>query len=196
MWKKAFVALLSFNLLIVVGLTLWWGSLPKTAIVQRQVNRVASQNHTATVQLAVGEDAVNSYLEYAVSEQKDVQRVLSYARVHFADNWDVQVGIKLADRVIPCDIQMEPTANNGNLALHVTQANMGEIPVPVSALFFVFNRLPWPNWISVDSNQHILNLLFSNRPQEPYGVQVMNYSSTTKLVTLRVSIVPKSLLSN
>jgi uncharacterized protein YpmS len=196
MWKKAFVALLSLNLLILVGFTLWWGSLPKAAGVEEKVNQLAGQTKPATVQLAVGEDAVNSYLEYAVSEQKDVQRVLAYARVHFDTNWEVQVGLKLADRVVPCDIIMAPKTSGGNLTLQVLQANMGDLPVPTSALFFVFQHLPWPSWITVDSEQNELNLLFTNRPQQPYGIQIVGYSTATKLVTLRITIVPKSLLSH
>lgn len=194
MWKKAFVALLSINLMIIVGFTLWWGSLPRASNVDQKVAKLASQDKTATVQLAVGEDAINAYLEYAVGEQKDVGRVLSYARVHFDTDWDVQVGIKLSDRVIPCDIVMSPTVNNGDLYLQVKSATMGEIPVPPSALFFVLRHAPWPSWITVDPDHSTLNLLFTKRPQNPYGIEILDYSQQTKLVTLRITIVPKSLL--
>jgi uncharacterized protein YpmS len=195
MWKKAFVALLSLNLLVLVGFTMWWGMLPKADTVQQKVDKLASQDKTATIQLAIGEDAINTYLEYAISEQKDIQGVLSYVRVHFDADWQLQVGIKLSNRVVPCDIVMAPRVQNGNLYLQVKSASMGEIPVPPSALFFVFKHLPWPNWITVDPDTYTINLLFTQRPQQPYGIEILDYSTSTKLVTLRVSIVPKSLLN-
>jgi uncharacterized protein YpmS len=195
MWKKAFVALLSLNLLVLVGFTMWWSMLPKANTVQQKVDKLASQDKTASVQLAIGEDAINTYLEYAISEQKDIQGVLSYVRVHFDADWQLQVGIKLYDRVVPFDIVMSPKVQDGNLYLQVKSASMGQLPVPPSALFFVFKHLPWPNWITVDSDNYTINLLFTERPQQPYGIEILDYSTSTKLVTLRVSIVPKSLLN-
>ncbi len=194
MWKKAFVTLLSLNLLVLVGFTLWWGSLPKADTVQQKVDKLSSQDKAATVQLAVGEDAINTYLEYAIAEQKDVQGVLSYVRVHFDTDWQLQVGIKLANRVVDWDMVMSPQVQNGNLSLQFRSATMGQLPVPPSALFFIFKHLPWPNWITVDPDNYIIHLNFTERPQNPYGIEILDYSSSTKLVTLRVTIVPRSLL--
>lgn len=194
MWKKAFVALLSLNLLVLVSLTLWWGSLPKASRVQSQVQSASDAGKTATVQLAVGEDAINAYLEYALSDQQDLQKVLSYARVKFVENWEIQFGIKLSGRVVPSDVVFAPTIQGGNLILSVKSATVGELPIPTSGLFFIFKKLPWPSWITVDATQDTLHLNFTDRPQHPYGIQVLGYSPDTKLLTLRVTIVPKSLL--
>jgi uncharacterized protein YpmS len=196
MWRKAFIALLSLNLLIIVIFTLWWGSLPKASQVQPKVNNVAQDDKTATIQLAIGEDAINAYLEYALSDQQDMQKVLSYARVKFDTTWDLQVGIKLSNRVVPSDIQIQPTIQDGNLHLKVLSATMGELPIPISGLFFVFNKLPWPSWITVDPDQDTLHVNFTARPQHPYGIQILDYSQTTKLLTLRITILPKTLLQH
>ncbi|MCL6452001.1 MAG: DUF2140 family protein [Alicyclobacillus sp.] len=195
MWKKAFVVLLSLNLFVVVGGALWWGTLPKASSVQPPQAAVMSNDKPATIQLSVGQDAINSYLEYALSEQADVSQVVSYANVQFADTWTVQIGLKLKDRVIPCNIVFTPTVANGNLILHVESATTGDLPVPLGALFFVMSHLPWPAWIAVDGANHDLHLNFTERPQQPYGVRILGYSAATREVSLQVSILPKSLLS-
>lgn len=193
MWRKAFVALLSINVLIVVSIMIWLGSLPDRAQKAILSNPPVSGSGQATVQLLVGDAAVNTYLQYAVDEQQELSRVLSYMRVAFGDDWDVQVGVKLADKVIPCDIHFLPIVENGDLHMKIVSATMGAIHVPVGLLAMAFTRLPWPNWITVDSRTAQLNINFTARPQHPYGVQVSDYSPQSHLLTLLVSIAPKSL---
>ncbi|SFU91749.1 DUF2140 family protein [Alicyclobacillus macrosporangiidus] len=196
MWKRAFIALLSVNLAVLALLGLWWGSLPKAGSVPAPVP--AAGEKAATFQLALDQDAINTYLEYAVSEQPDLKAVLAYARVQFDDRWRVQLGFKLQDRVVPADVVFTPSISGGDVTLHMESATVGalpSIPVPESALFFVFKHLPWPNWIGVDAEHADLQLHLSQRPQRPYGVQVIGYDPAQKLLTLRVSILPKSLLS-
>ncbi|OFW78022.1 MAG: hypothetical protein A2201_05335 [Alicyclobacillus sp. RIFOXYA1_FULL_53_8] len=195
MWKKAFILLLSFNLLLVVGFTVWWGSLPKAS--QTSSNLPSSgvtSGQPANVQVAIGSQAINSYLQYALTEQKDVQKVLSDARVDFSDQWNVQLGIKLTDRIVPFTIVFNPQVQNGNLLLQVQSATMGEIPIPTAALMFVFRHLPWPNWITTDAANNTLALNFTQRAQNPYGIYIQSYSPVSKLLTLQITILPKALL--
>ncbi|QQE79498.1 DUF2140 family protein [Alicyclobacillus sp. SO9] len=194
MWKKAFILLLAINLLIVVGITSWWATLPSPQSKKGQTPPTPVTK-TANVQISVGQDAINSYLEYALSNQKDVKNVLAYARVNFNQNWDVQLGAKLANKVIPLNVVFIPTVLNGNLQLHMKSADLGQVPVPTAYLFLVLRHLPWPNWITVDALHSTLNLNFTKRPQKPYGVRILKYDQKTKMLTLQVSIVPKSLLS-
>lgn len=196
MWKKAFIILLSLNLFVIVGGTMWWGSLPKTSAVSSPTETVQKSDKPATIQLSLGADAINSYLEYALSEQADVQRVLAYGSVAFSDTWQVQVGLKLKDRVVPCTFVFTPQVDNGNLVLHVESATMGDIPAPLGALFFVMLHVSWPSWIVVDATNHNIHVNFTERPQLPYGVRVLSYSPTTKQISMQVTIVPKSLLQS
>lgn len=196
MWKKAFVLLLSFNLLLVVGFTVWWGTLPKAspgAVVNPPASSTSGK--PATIQVSLGSDAINSYLQYALTEQKDVQKVLSDAQINFGNNWNVQLGVKLVNKVVPFAITFAPQASQGNLLLQVQSATMGQIPIPPAALMFVFRHLPWPNWIAVDDAHNTLALNFSERPQNPYGIYIQNYSAQSKLLTLQISIQPKTLLT-
>lgn len=195
MWKKAFVVLLSFNLLIVVGFTVWWGTLPKigqgTGVTPPSSSVTAK---AATIQLSVGSNAINSYLDYALSQQADVQKVLASAQVSFGNTWNVQLGIKLSNRVVPFAITFAPQVARGNLLLQVQSATMGQIPIPTAALMFVFRHLPWPNWIGVDEAHNVLALNFTERPQNPYGVYITDYSAQSRLLTLQITIQPKALL--
>jgi uncharacterized protein YpmS len=195
MWKKAFIVLLSLNLFIIVLFTLWFGSLPKAARVDSGQGTNYPADQLAPVQLSVGEKAINAYLEYAIAEQPDVKRVLSYANVKFDDKWRIQLGIKLADRVVAFDTVISPSIHNGNLGLHIESANMGEVPLPVNALLFLFRNLPWPHWIHIQPEENMLSLNFSERPQKPYGVRVLSYSPVTKMLTVLITIVPRSVLN-
>ncbi|MBX5435728.1 MAG: DUF2140 family protein [Alicyclobacillaceae bacterium] len=192
MWKKAFLTLLSLNLLVVVLVALWIGLLPKESP-PLPAGTSSSSGKSATVQLSVGPDAINTYLDYAVSQQADLKRVLSYAHVRFNRSWDVQVGVKMADKIVPCDVVFQPDIHQGNLSLGVESATIGDIPVPTGLLMIVFRHVPWPQWIVVDAEHGQLDLKFTERPQHPYGVRVLGYSPITRQLTMAVSIQPKSL---
>jgi uncharacterized protein YpmS len=190
-WKRAFVALLSLDLLVVAALAALFASFPSIKSSPAPPTAVAGQ--AATVQIAIGDQAINTYLDYALSEQKDVSRVLEYARVQFNADWHLDLGVKMSNRVVPLSFVLTPDVRQGDLLLHVNSATMGEIPVPTGLLFLLLKHLPWPAWIDVDANQATLVLAFSRRPANPYGIHADGYSAATRLLTLSVSIVPKSL---
>ncbi|WP_026962161.1 DUF2140 family protein [Alicyclobacillus herbarius] len=192
-WKRAFIILLTVDLLVVVAITVWWGTLPK-ANSGPVAPAPARSGKAATVQLSIGQDAVNAYLDYALSEQSDLKNTLSYARVEFDDTWEVQIGAKLADRVVPFDVEFNPVIRNGNLELQMESADLGQVPVPPAALIMILRHLPWPDWIAVNPDQRAIDLNFTDRPQHPYGIRILGYSRQTRLLTLQVTIVPKTLL--
>ena len=193
MWKRAFIVLLSLNILVFVLGILWLNSFPRASTTPPTAV-AGTQDKTANVQIAIGQDAINTYLEYALSEQTDVKQFLSYARVQFGSNWDANVGIILADRVVPFTMEFTPTVVSGNLDLQVKSASIGDIPVPVSLLFLVLKRAPWPYWITPDAESSTIDVNFTQRTPHPYGIQILNYSPQTDLLTLNVSIVPKTVL--
>ncbi|MCL6627150.1 MAG: YpmS family protein [Alicyclobacillus shizuokensis] len=195
-WKRAFIVLLALDLLVVVAVTVWWGTLPKAASTPSPVTSGRQAGKPATIQLSIGQDAVNAYLDYALSEQPDLKNTLSYARVRFGETtWKVQLGAKLADRVVPFNVVFTPAIHNGNLELRIDSADLGQVFLPPSALIVILRHLPWPAWISVNGEERALNLNFSQRPQQPYGLRVLRYAPKTRLLTLKVTIVPKTLLA-
>lgn len=193
MWKRAFIVLLSVNLVLSVFVIAWLNILPRSASVPKADAGLTGK--AANVQLAVGEDAINTYLQYALTEQPDLQQFLSYARVGFSDTWDCDVGIRLTDRVVPFHLTLSPSVQSGNVDLKIDSAQMGGIPIPTSLLTLVLKHVPWPYWISLDAQNEAIDVNFTKRIPHPYGVKILNYSPDTKLLTMMVSIVPKPALS-
>lgn len=194
MWKKAFIILLSINLLILTAFTMWFGSLSRVS--KNSLPPAPVAGSTAPVQVSIGQSAINAYLEYALSEQPDLKKFLSYAKVTFGTTWEIELGVKLSDRVVPFDINFAPTVVAGNLDLRVVDATMGQIPLPPAGLILVFKHLPMPAWIHVDAPNETLDVNLTERPQNPYGVRILSYNMATKMLTLLVTIVPKSVLKH
>ncbi len=192
MWKRAFIVLVSINLVVFVFGAVWLNSFPRFA--PTPSSQISILGKPTNVQLAIGQDAINTYLEYALTEQPDLRQIFSYARVQFDTTWDCDVGINLADRVVPFQLTFQPSIVAGNLDLQVVNASIGDIPIPTSLLLLVLKHAPWPYWITLDISQQAIDVNFSKRIPHPYGVQVLGYSSQTKLLTLMVSIVPKSVI--
>lgn len=192
MWKRAFIVLLSINLvLLVFGLVLL-NSFPHGAPVPK--SQISAQGKPANVQLAIGEEAINTYLEYALTEQPDIKQIFSYARVGFDSSWGCDVGIRLSDRIVPFHLTLQPFVSSGNLDLRIVNASIGDIPIPTSMLLLVLKHAPWPSWISLDIPNEAIDVNFTKRPPHPYGVKILDYSQQTKLLTMVVSIVPKSVM--
>jgi uncharacterized protein YpmS len=193
-WKKAFVILLCCNLLIFTVSIAWLTALPKAS--QSPASPAPSSvSPAANIQVGIGQDAINTYLQYALTEQADVQRFLSSATIHFSNTWDFQAGIKLMDRVVPFQLQFQPIVNNGNVDLKVVNASMGDIPIPPSLLFLLMRRVAWPSWIQLNDEQKMIDVNFTDRPKQPYGVHIVSYNPDTQLLTLIITIIPKNVLS-
>ncbi|MCL6634079.1 MAG: YpmS family protein [Alicyclobacillus herbarius] len=80
MWKKAFILLLGLHLAMVVAAVGWYLSLPTWNSVP-----VMSNSPAASVRMDLDDQALNAFLQAEISQQPDVRRLLSYARVDFQD---------------------------------------------------------------------------------------------------------------
>lgn len=193
MWKKAFVLLLSLDLLVFVIIGVWFATLPKPK--SGNVPQAPSSERLARIQLSMGQDAINTYLAVAVSQQPDLKKVLSYATVQFGTRWKLQFGLRAQNRVVPADLVIAPKISGGNLDLQIEHATLGHVPIPLSLLMLTLRHASWPNWIAIDTANHMLNLNFSERPKSPYGVEVLGYSPQTQQLSMRLLIAPKAALS-
>lgn len=195
-WKRGFIILLALNVLVFAGGLIALDAYPSASSTGANTNapQQPTSNETASVQISIGQNAINTYLDYALSQLGDVHNIMNYARVQFSDNWSCDIGVKLLNRVVPFHIVFVPTVVNGDLHLQVQSAVMGQVPVPDSLLFLVLKHLPWPNWIALDPTHHTIQLNFTQRPQNPYGVSILGYSAKSQLLNLKVTMVPKELL--
>jgi uncharacterized protein YpmS len=191
LWKRAFLILLCLNLFMVAGAVSLISRFPRIGTPAAPQQTVSGE--PANVQISIGDQAINAYLDYTLSQQPDLSQVLADAKVHFDSDWRLQLGVKLADRVVPVTFVLTPEVRQGDLLLHVNSADLGDVPVPVGLVFLLLNHLPWPAWIQVDTDHQTLILAFTKRPANPYGVRADAYSPDTKLLTLTVSILPKTL---
>ena len=191
MWKKLFVILLSLNLLAFVSVALWFELLPTP----KQVSRTPSPlpANAANIELVVGQEAVNTYLSYALTEQKDVQKILSYASVTFQNQWNIRFGLKVADKVVPCDIELTPVIHQGNLWFPIDGATLGGFAVPKSLLFMLFEHVTWPSWIVIDPFAEEIRVNLTSRPSGQYRIRAMGYSNETRRITFEVSMMPAPL---
>lgn len=200
-WKRGFIVLLSLNILVFASGLIAFNRLPSanSKPANQMANAVApgtTPTQAASVQLSIGQDAINTYLDYALSQQSDVHKVMSYARIQFSDDWTCDIGVKLLNKIVPFHIVFHPVVIDGNLDLQVKSASMGEVPVPTALLFLLLKHLPWPNWIGQNPAHHTIELNFTQRPQKPYGVRILSYSPKSQLLSLQVSILPKDLMTH
>lgn len=197
MYKRAFIILLTLNLFFFAAVGLWIGNFPNQALkAQSGVSSGSSPSTviaSAPVDVSIGDVAINAYLQYAVTDQPDLNRFLQSATVTFHDTWTCSMGLKLVDRVVPFTMDISPHIDNGNLTLQVESAHVGGIPVPVSLLFVLLRHVHFPAWTSLDESTRSIHLFFTERPQHPYGVRVLDYAPSTRLLTLQVTILPKTL---
>lgn len=192
-WKKLFVILLSINLLLFVLVALWFQTLPRSHATTAHQHLLAQ---AANVDLTIGQQAVNTYLTYALDEQKDVRNVLDYASVRFTNDWNIILGVKIAGRIIPCDVELMPSVHQGDLWLPVTSASIGGVSVPKSLLFYLFKHAPWPSWIVVDDHNQRIDVNLADRApskKSPYHIRAKDYSPQSQTITFIVSILPKQI---
>ncbi|GMA57883.1 hypothetical protein GCM10025858_23860 [Alicyclobacillus sacchari] len=193
-WKRAFIVLLSINLLIVVAALIVWNTLPTKS---QTWNGTAPKGigQQLTVEVQIGQDAINAYLSYAIAHDEEVGKILGSADVQFDRNWNCDFGIRLLGRIVPFHLVLTPEVTSGNLVLHVDSASMSFFPIPNSILFSVLERAHTPDWVETNPNQDDVGIDFSKRPQRPFGIRVLNYSDTTKKLALQLTISPQAVLS-
>ncbi|WAH36577.1 DUF2140 family protein [Alicyclobacillus dauci] len=196
-WKRGFIILLSLNILVFAGGLILLDTFPAANSPRvKQIEQQQAPGQTTSVQLVLGQDAINTYMDYALSQQADVHKVLDYAHIQFASTWNCDLGVKLMDKVVPFHLVLVPTVVGGNLYLQVKSAAMGQVPVPNSLLFLMLKHLPWPDWIGLDVPHQTLQLNLTKRPQNPYGVRIIGYSAQTQQLSLEITMVPKALMNS
>lgn len=194
MWKKAFVLLISIDLLVVVAAAVWFASLP-SATHGTPPKSSSSSEQQAKIELSMGAPAINTYLAYALAKQPDVAKAVSYVRVDFGDQWLVDFGLRLGNRAVPVQLTIAPHIQGGNLGMQMQHATLGGISIPPALLVLTLAHAPWPSWITVDTSTNTLAVNFAKRPSTPYGLRVLSYSAKTKQLSVQVLITPQSVLS-
>ncbi|MDQ0190748.1 DUF2140 family protein [Alicyclobacillus cycloheptanicus] len=192
MWKKLFVLLLSFDLLVIVAGAVGFAVLSQP---HKQPSPPAqSVGQEAEIPLTIGQDAINTYLAYAVSESSELRKTVSYATVQLGTEWNLQFGFLVGGRVLPVSILVTPTIHSGNLDLRVQQAHMGGLPIPPAVLVSVLQHAPLPAWIVADRDTNTIDLNVTARPKSPYGVRFVSYDATTKQLSVILLVAPKAAL--
>lgn len=194
-WKRAFIVLFSVNLLIVAGGVALWESFPRVNSSQSPpATGQGSAAHEASIQVDIGQDAVNTYLQYAIVDDPELAHVLDTAHVTFATQWSCSMGVKILGEVVPIDLVLNPIIQGGNLDMQVVSANIGVLPVPNGLLFSVLGHVKFPSWIQADGSQSQLRLNFSQRPARPFGVQILGYSPVSQTLALQLTLSPSMML--
>ncbi|GLG01326.1 hypothetical protein Alches_13650 [Alicyclobacillus hesperidum subsp. aegles] len=192
-WKRAFIILLSINLLIVVAALIVWNTFPtKNQSTGGAPPLVASQQPAVEVQ--IGQEAINAYLSYAIAHDEEVGKILGSANVQFDHDWNCDFGIRLLGKIVPFHLVLTPKVTAGNLVLHVDSASMSFFPIPNSILFSVLERAHTPNWVEMNAGQDDVEIDFSKRPQRPFGIRMLNYSEATKKLALQLTISPQAVM--
>ncbi len=194
MWKKAFVLIISIDLLIAVAAAVWFATLPPAARATPPKSSAPSSQQ-AQIELTMGAPAINTYLAYALAKQPEVTKAVSYVRVNFSNQWVVNFGLRLGSRSVPVQLSIAPHIQGGNLGMQIQSATLGGIPVPPALLVLTLAHAPWPNWIAVNTSTNTLQINFTERPANPYGLRVLGYSPQTKQLSVQVLITPQSALS-
>lgn len=196
-WKRGFIILLTLNLLLLVGGLIVWNTFPLTSHSSSPapIQNEKGQQNEASIQLVIGQDAINTYLTYAVSHEADLHKIIGRAHIEFASTWNGDVDVIVLGRTIPFHLVMVPVVVSGNLYLQIKQASMGVIPIPDSLLFPLMQRVQWPNWIRVDATHRVLQLNLTQRPQNPFGIRVVQYSDLTQQLTMQLTMSPNAILS-
>lgn len=195
-WKRAFIILLSLNVLVFAGGIILLNSFPKETAPTTPPSLATPSAGKASVQVVIGQDAINTYLAYAIRQDATLKKNLRYARIQFASDWTCDFGVNVLDSTVPFHLVLSPLIEQGNLYLQVKQASMGVLPIPNGLLFSILQRVHWPSWIGVDQAHDILQINLTKRPQNPFGVEVLNYSSSQQQLTLQLSMSPNAMLQH
>ncbi|WP_067621189.1 DUF2140 family protein [Alicyclobacillus acidiphilus] len=194
-WKRAFIILFGINLLICAAGLIAWNALPNHAPSQT-VSPAKTPAGAPSVDVVIGQDAVNAYLAYAIQQEADLRQIVEGAHVQFATNWDCDFYIDVLGKAMPFHLTITPLIENGNMLLHVEKASMASIPIPNPILFSLLGRARWPNWIQTDAGHDNLDINFTSRPQQPFGVRAVQYSPETQQLTMQITISPNTLMKS
>lgn len=194
-WKRAFIVLFGLNLLVGALFLIIWNTFPNASQPPAQTPPSAAKN-APSVEVVIGQDAVNAYLAYALQHEADVSQIVSAAHVEFASDWDCDFSVNVLGKAIPFHLVITPIIENGNMLLHVRQASMGVVPIPNPFLFSVLSRARFPSWISPDASHDNLQINFAKRQQGSFGVRAVSYSAKAQELTMKLMISPSDLIKS
>lgn len=149
-WKRLFLLLLGFNLVVMVILLI----LVNMPIKDQNVpEKAISTEESVSFTINTNKKDVNKLIDYYV--RKESSGDFEY-KVYLDENGVVLLGeIPILGMMIDMKMNFEPTTlKNGDLLLKQNQFSLGRFHLPVPVLLKIIEEsYPFPEWITIQPNQ-------------------------------------------
>lgn len=190
MWKQLFALLLSLHLLLIAAVAAWYLRLPRATDASPSVPSLATAASPASgIDVQIGQQAVNAFLQQALKNQPEVNRILATANITMGETWTGDIGIKIRNGVVPFNITFVPTVSSGRLDLQIAHADVGSTTV-TSTLINVIQLLRLPHYVTFIPGTDTLEIDLSALPTGPVEVHALSYSGSARTLTVLVNLVP------
>lgn len=185
-WRLAFFILLTLVLAVLIALTAVWFNITAPQNAPAAVDR--QQDHPVAIQAIVGQEAINQYVAMQLAGKNTP---VEKARITFDDGLvRTDTSLVFFGRSMNLSMWMRPDVQpNGDLRLTAEEARMGDWPIPMKTLFAVLEGLPWPPWVQVQSEQHLIDFNLSRRDaggSYNYGIRDIDWQG--KKVELEIRL--------
>jgi uncharacterized protein YpmS len=153
-WKKLFIGLLAFNIIIVILLlTLVFWPVPENKIpVTEDASEQASSEFVIRTTKQNLNSLVNAYIEKLLGDSKHHYRVSLEDDVHLIGE------LPVFSSTVPLSVHFEPLVQeNGDLILKQRSISVGLLELPNQKIMEYMDKyLPMPEWVTVNpKNQEI-----------------------------------------
>lgn len=149
-WKRLFILLLGFNLVVMVILLI----LVNMPIKDQNVpDQVISTEDSVSFTIKTNKKDVNKLIDYYI--RKESSSDFEY-NVYLDESEVVLIGkIPILGMIIDMKMTFKPTAlKNGDLLLKQNQFSLGRFHLPVPVLLKIIEEsYPFPEWITIQPNQ-------------------------------------------
>jgi len=154
-WKIAFLALLSFNLLL-LAIFLSFFFLQKES--NWEHDGIPAHDSGTTVQFETDKENLERLVNYYI-QREYASGPISYA-VRFQEEVELYGKINIFDEAIGMKMTFKPDAmENGDLLLTQTSVSIGNLNLPVSYIMnFMKNTYHFPDWVEIYPAERLIHV--------------------------------------
>ncbi|MBL0386164.1 DUF2140 family protein [Tumebacillus sp. ITR2] len=185
-WRTAFWVLAGLVIVAVLLLGYFWFSItsPSQQVVSGSKG-AGVQASGIPIEATVPLDSINQFVDRQLQEKETPLKGVKLAFEQKLMRVDSQ--LTFFGRVMDMRIWMRPEVQtNGDVRLVAEDSKIGDWSIPLKTLFGVLEGLPWPQWVHIQPEQHLLDVKLSEKGGDGPTYRVTNIDTVNGKIKMLI----------
>jgi uncharacterized protein YpmS len=184
-WRTAFWVLAGALLAALLLLGYFWFSLTSSPAKTTAPTKSASEGAGIPIEARIPLQSINQFVDRQLQNKETPLQAVELSFEQKLLRVDSQ--LTFFGRVMDMRIWMRPQLQeNGDVRLVAEESKIGNWSIPLKTLFGVLESLPWPGWVHIQPEQHLLDVKLSEKDSSGARYRVTSIDADKGEIQLQI----------